>query len=154
MGGEDLEQLLIGLEPQCRRKEHADRTAVDVPVVVLESFMRRLHDDSRLAFDMLLDHTAIDHFAENRFELVYHLYSTTHGHSLLVTCDLERHRPVAPTVSGVWPIAHWQEREVFDLFGIGYEGHADLRRVFLEDHWQGHPLRKDYADADMLEFGR
>jgi NADH-quinone oxidoreductase subunit C len=154
MGAGTLEQVLIGLEPQCRRKESADRVAVEVLVEVLEAFMRRLRDDPRLAFDMLLDHTAIDHCEENRFELVYLLYSTTLGHSLMVTCDLDRSHPVAPTVGGIWPIAHWQEREVFDLFGVGYEGHPDLRRIFLEDGWQGHPLRKDYRDADMLEFGQ
>jgi NADH:ubiquinone oxidoreductase subunit C len=58
---------------------------------------------------------------------------------------------VVPTVSSIWPIAHWQEREVFDLFGVGYDGHPDLRRIFLEDDWLGHPLRKDYHDPDMLE---
>jgi NADH-quinone oxidoreductase subunit C len=154
MDTEALEQALIGLEPQCCRKAFADRAAVEVPVTALESFMRRLHDDPRLAFDMLLDHTAIDHCEENRFELIYLLYSTSHGHGLMVTCSIERNNPIAPTVAGIWPIAHWQEREVFDLFGIGYDGHPDLRRIFLEDDWQGHPLRKDYRDADMLEFGR
>ena len=154
MDTETLERILIGLEPQCCRKAFADRAAVQVPVTVLESLLRRLHDDPRLAFDMLLDHTAIDHCQEDRFELVYLLYSTAHGHRLMVTCDIERSNPVAPTSGGIWPIAHWQEREVFDLFGVGYDGHPDLRRVFLEDDWQGHPLRKDYRDPDMLECGQ
>jgi NADH-quinone oxidoreductase subunit C len=147
-----LEKLLITLDPRIRQKEQADRAAVDVPSVALFGLMQKLHDDERLAFDMLLDHTAIDHLAQNRFELVYNLYSTTHGHYVMVNCDIDRINPVAPTVSPIWPIAHWQEREVFDLLGIHYDGHTDLRRVFLEDDWQGHPLRKDYKDADMLEF--
>jgi NADH-quinone oxidoreductase subunit C len=152
MDRDNLEKILIMLDPRIRQKEQADRAAVDVPVTALYSLMQKLHDDQRLAFDMLLDHTAIDHLAQNRFELVYNLYSTTHGYYLMVTCDIERANPIAPTVSTIWPIAHWQEREVFDLLGVRYDGHTDLRRIFLEDNWQGHPLRKDYKDADMLEF--
>jgi NADH-quinone oxidoreductase subunit C len=147
-----LEKLLITLEPGVCQKQHADRAAVDVPPTAIFSFMQKLHDDQRLTFDMLLDHTAIDHLAQNRFELVYNLYSTTHGHYVMVSCDIDRAIPIAPTISPIWPIAHWQEREIFDLLGICYDGHTDLRRVFLEDNWQGHPLRKDYKDADMLEF--
>jgi NADH-quinone oxidoreductase subunit C len=149
-----LEKILITLDPRIRQKEQADRAAVDVPVAALYSFMQTLYSDTRLTFDMLLDHTAIDHLAQNRFELVYNLYSTVHGHYLMVTCEIERANPVAPTVSTIWPIAHWQEREIYDLLGICYDGHTDLRRIFLEDNWQGHPLRKDYKDADMLEFPR
>jgi NADH-quinone oxidoreductase subunit C len=147
-----LEKLLITLAPGIRAKEQTDRAAVDVPAADLYGLMQKLHDDERLAFDMLLDHTAIDLLAQNRFELVYNLYSTTHGHYVMVCCDIDRTHPVAPTVSPIWPTAHWQEREVFDLLGICYDGHTDLRRVFLEDDWQGYPLRKDYKDADMLEF--
>lgn len=147
-----LQKVLITLDPRICQKEQADRAAVDVPVAAIFSLMQTLYSDARLAFDMLLDHTAIDHLAQNRFELVYNLYSTTHGHYLMVTCDIERANPIAPTVSPIWPTAHWQEREVFDLLGVCYDGHTDLRRIFLEDNWQGHPLRKDYKDADMLEF--
>ncbi len=151
MGTEAFEQLVMGLEPQCRKREQSDCAAVDVPVSALETLMRNLRDEVRLSFDMLLDHTAIDHIQDGRFELVYLLYSTRHGHHLMVTCEIPRTDPIAPTMGDLWPIAHWQEREVFDLFGIGYDGHLDLRRLFLEDGWQGYPLRKDYTDPDMLE---
>lgn len=151
MDTEALEKLIMGLGPQCRKREQADRTAIDVPVSELASLMRTLRHEVRLSFDLLLDHTAIDHIQEGRFELVYLLYSTRHGHHLMVTCEIPRKDPVVPTMGDLWPIAHWQEREVFDLFGIGYDGHPDLRRVFLEDGWHGYPLRKDYADPDMLE---
>lgn len=151
MGTENLEQLVMVLEPRCRKRELADRAAVDVPVAALEPLMRKLRDEPRLSFDLLLDHTAIDHLGDGCFELVYLLYSTRHGHHLMVTCEIPRLDSVAPTLGQVWPIAHWQEREVFDLFGIQYDGHPDLRRVFLEDDWQGYPLRKSYVDPDMLE---
>jgi NADH-quinone oxidoreductase subunit C len=151
MDTEALEKLVMGLEPQCRKREQADRAAVDVPVSALEPLMRKLRDEDPLSFDMLLDHTAIDHLQDGLFEMVYLLYSTRHGHHLMVTCEIPRMDSVAPTMSDLWPIAHWQEREVFDLFGIGYDGHPDLRRLFLEDGWKGYPLRKGYTDPDMLE---
>jgi len=152
MDRETLEQALISIEPGISRRSNADRAAVAVPAEALLGLLNRLYQDSRFAFDMLLDHTAIDRIAEGKFELVYNLYSTSIGHHLMVSCLVDRDKPVVPTVEKIWPIAHWQEREAFDLFGILYDGHSDLRRVFLEDDWQGYPLRKDYKDSDMLEF--
>lgn len=154
MDRETLEQSLIAIEPAANRYPKADRAAVEVPVGKLLGLMRRLRDDTRFAFDMLLDHTAIDRLQEGRFELVYNLYSTTYGTSLMVLCAIPRENPEAPTMESLWAAAHWQEREVFDLFGVLYDGHSDLRRLFLEDDWQGYPLRKDYKDDDMLEFGQ
>lgn len=147
-----LEQTLIGVEPGARRREKVDRAAMEVPVAKLLHLMQKLRQDERFAFDMLLDHTAIDRPQEGWFELVYNLYSTKHGYSLMVICTVPRENPVVPTMEHIWPTAHWQEREVFDLFGILYDEHTDLRRLFLEDDWKGHPLRKDYKDDDMLEF--
>jgi len=91
---------------------------------------------------------------QGHFECLYNLYSTTHGHRLLVSVSVPRDNPVLPSVASLWAIAEWQEREVFDLMGVLYEGHPDLRRLFLEDDWQGHPLRKDYHNADTPEFTR
>lgn len=140
----------MALEPAAAKREKADRPAVQVPPEKLAALALRLRDEPALAFDLLLDHTAIDWIAENRFELVYVLYSTVHGHYLMLTTSVPRETPVVPTLSAVWPIAHWQEREVYDLMGVQYDDHPDLRRLFLEDEWQGHPLRKDYKDDYML----
>ena len=150
MDGEALTEAVIALEPAAAKREHASRPAVHVPPEKLAALAIRLRDEPALAFDMLLDHTAIDWIAQERFELVYTLYSTVHGHYLMLTTSVPRATPVVPTLSAVWPIAHWQEREVFDLMGIQYDNHPDLRRLFLEDEWQGHPLRKDYKDDYML----
>jgi len=150
MDGEALNQAVAALEPAATKREKADRPAVHVPPEKLAALALRLRDEPALAFDLLLDHTAIDWIAENRFELVYVLYSTVHGHYLVLTTTVPRATPVSPTLSTVWPIAHWQEREVFDLMGVQYDNHPDLRRLFLEDEWQGHPLRKDYKDDYML----
>ena len=150
MDGEALIEAVIAMEPSAAKREKTDRPAVCVPPDKLAALALALRDTPAMAFDMLLDHTAIDWLAEGQFELVYNLYSTVHGHSLLVTTTVPRASPVAPTVSAVWPIAHWQEREVFDLMGVQYDNHPDLRRLFLEDEWQGYPLRKDYKDDYML----
>jgi NADH-quinone oxidoreductase subunit C len=152
MDRETLEKSVINLSPKVCSRSKADRAAVEVPAENLLNLMRQLSQNDRFSFDMLLDHTAIDHIGEGKFELVYNLYSTEHAHYLMVSCLVNRENPIAPTVSSIWPTAHWQEREVFDLFGILYDGHADLRRIFLDDDWKGHPLRKDYSDTGMLEF--
>lgn len=142
----------MGIAPGIERREKVGRAAVRVPPERLLEVAGRLRDDPALAFDMLVDHAAIDWHAENHFELFYHLFSTSHGHALTLTALVPRDAPVAPTVSRIWPVAEWQEREAYDLMGILYDEHPDLRRLFLEDDWQGFPLRKDYRDPDMLEF--
>ena len=146
---------ITALEPRAKQKENTDRAAVEVPVDAFYSLMGRLKSDPQLAFDMLYTHTAVDWSAKGEgpgeFELVYQLYSMTHGHYLLVSTRIPRDNPVAPTVSPIWKIAEWQEREVYDMFGVLYENHRDLRRLFLEDGWNGFPLRKDYKDEFMLE---
>jgi NADH:ubiquinone oxidoreductase subunit C len=128
----------------------ANHSAVQVPVEKLEGVLRQLRDDEALAFDQLLTHTAVDWMETGRLELLYILFSTQYGHTLLVSSLVSRDNPIAPTASGLWRIAEWQEREVYDLFGVQYDGHQDLRRLFLEDDWVGHPLRKDYTDEFML----
>jgi len=92
--------------------------------------------------------------ADSEFELLYRLYSLKTLAMLVVFTTIPRETPVIPTVSSVWRIAEWQEREVYDLFGILYDNHPDLRRVFLEDAWEGFPLRKDYQDDFMLTLVR
>lgn len=151
MGAEELLGVVAEVEPRAERREGANHPAVSIPSEGVPALMKTLRDHPKLAFDLLLTHTAIDWIDENRFELWYLLYSTTQGHYLMVSADIPRDEPVVATVSSIYPIAEWQEREAYDLFGIQYDNHPDLRRVFLEDDWQGHPLRKDYRDEFMLE---
>jgi len=107
-------------------------------------------DDAALAFDLLVDVTAVDYLRfpgredGPRFEVVYHLYSVAHNHRVRVKVRVEQDDPVVPTATGLWPIANWLEREVWDMFGIRFEGHPDLRRLLLYEEFVGHPLRKDY----------
>jgi NADH-quinone oxidoreductase subunit C len=110
----------------------------------------RTHPD--LQFSVLLDVTAVDRLpASPRYEVVYLLvclgpaYGTAPARRLRLKVSLSDDSASVPTVSGVWPAANWGEREVFDLFGIAFEGHPDLRRVLMPEDWEGYPLRKDYA---------
>jgi NADH-quinone oxidoreductase subunit C len=82
--------------------------------------------------------------AEPRFEVVYHLHSVEHKRRLRLKCRLGGANPEIESVTSVWRGANWYEREVFDLFGIRFLNHPNLRRIMLPDEWEGYPLRKDY----------
>jgi len=126
-----------------------DHTAVVERAAVAEvlAFCR---DDADLRFDMLMDLTAVDYLkypgreAGARFEVVYHLYSVPHNHRLRLKVPVEEDDPVVPSAVPLWAAADWFEREVWDMFGIRFEGHPDLRRILLYEEFVGHPLRKDY----------
>jgi len=152
MTGEEIVLAVSRIEERAKPREKCAMPAVTVPVESLAVFMRAIHDDPALSFDMLCTHTAVDWLGENRFELLYVLCSLKHGHYLTVSTSVPRDKPEVSSVSSIWRIAEWQEREVYDLMGVLYSGHPDLRRMFLEDDWNGFPLRKDYKDDFMLEL--
>ena len=108
-----------------------------------------LRDDAELKMDFLQNVTAVDWPKQSKIEVVYHLYSYPLRHSFVVKADLPRDKPVVPSVADVWWAAEWNEREQYDLLGVGFSGHPDLRRVMLPDDWVGHPLRKDYKEQAM-----
>jgi NADH-quinone oxidoreductase subunit C len=97
-------------------------------------------------FDFLSDLCGADRGVEEepRFEVNYHLFSTTHHHRLRLKVLLNEEEAHVQTVTGVWRTANWHERETFDLFGVVFDGHPDLRRILLPEDWQGHALRKDF----------
>lgn len=99
-------------------------------------------EDEALAFDFLRLITGVD--LGDKLASVYHLYSYKHKHALTLRVDLDRDKPVVASVCTLWPSADWLEREAYDMVGIKYEGHPDLRRILLPLDWEGHPLRKDY----------
>lgn len=100
-----------------------------------------------LDFDYLEDLTAIDWPKRNVIEIVYQAISLKHRHLIKLKVEADRATPDVPTITGVWRAANWLEREVYDLFGVNFAGHPDLRRLMLPDDWVGHPLRKDYQEA-------
>jgi len=126
-----------------------DHTAV-VERGALLDVLRHCRDDGALGFDMLMDLTAADYSKfpgredGPRFEVVYHLYAVRHNHRLRVKVRVSEDDPVVPTASGLWPIADWFEREVWDMFGLRFADHPDLRRLLMYEEFVGHPLRKDY----------
>lgn len=111
----------------------------------------RLHDVAltlrdEFKYDFLNALTATDYWPqlEPRFHVVYQLFSYSHNTRLCLRVPVNDSDPVVPTVEGLWPVANWHEREVFDMFGIRFEGHSDLRRILMPSDWEGYPLRKDY----------
>ncbi|HVX66836.1 MAG TPA: NADH-quinone oxidoreductase subunit C [Bryobacteraceae bacterium] len=102
----------------------------------------------RQGFRRLSAVTAVDWFPdEPRFEVVHLLYSIERNFRLRLSCRLHGENPEIDSVTSLWPGANWYEREVFDLFGVVFRGHPDLRRIMMPEDWQGHPLRKDYPVA-------
>ena len=106
--------------------------------------------DPALAFDNLMCLAAVDYPKETppRMEVVYHLNSYRHLHTFALKVHVPRENAAVPSVEGVWGVANWHEREAWDMFGIAFTGHGDLRRILLPDDWVGHPLRKDWQDPE------
>ena len=115
-------------------------------IVELCAFLRT---DKQFYFDSLSCLTAVDNGPESgTMEVVYTLYSIPYDYKLNIRCELDRNLPQIPSVSNVWRIADWHEREAFDLFGINFLNHPDLRRILLPTDWEGFPLRKDYNQQE------
>ena len=120
-------------------------TTVVVPRELLRGAAERCRQDAALQFNLLSDATCVDRFPiEPRFELNYHLVSIPRRDRVRLRVRLPGNDPVVDSLIPVWPGANWLEREVFDLFGIRFTGHTDLRRILLPEDWEGHPLRRDY----------
>jgi len=126
------------------RVVHGDALAV-ISAGALRKVMEFLKGDTRLQYDVLVDITAVDYLGqEPRFEVVYHLLSLAHHHRLRIKVGVCAETPTVESIAALWGNANWLEREVWDMFGIAFEGHPDLRRILLYPEFQGHPLRKDY----------
>jgi len=121
-------------------------TPADWPTLALQ-----LRDAAGLDFNFLFCVTCVDW--KTHLGMVYHLTSTSHRHNIVVKAKLDRENPEIETVSNIWRTAEFHEREVYDLFGVKFIGHPDLRRLFLTDDWKGWPLRKDYEDpVNMIKL--
>ena len=120
----------------------------DVPILYVNKdsiveALRFLKTEPGFEYDFLSDLTATDEEIEPRFEVIYNLCSLAHRYRIRVKTRVAENQEV-PTAISVWPAANWAEREVFDMFGVKFSGHPDLRRILMDDRWVGHPLRKDY----------
>ena len=125
--------------------EFRGETTVVVPRNLLRAVAERCRADSKLQFNLLTDATCVDRYpVEPRFELSYHLVSIPRRDRVRLQVKLSGQDPVVDSLVPVWPGANWLEREIFDLFGIRFNGHPDLRRLLLPEDWEGHPLRRDF----------
>ena len=119
---------------------------IAVPPAYISELCLKLRDDESLRYDILRFMTSVDY--KEYFELTYVLLSTKQSMSVTIKVrPQDRAQPVIPSVTEVWPAADWQEREIFDLMGIRFEGHPNMRRILLPEEWEGHPLRKDYVET-------
>ncbi|PSR27262.1 MAG: NADH-quinone oxidoreductase subunit C [Sulfobacillus thermosulfidooxidans] len=122
--------------------EAVDQPTISTSLEQLLAVMQYLRDQAQ--YRICLDVLAVDYLPDRpRFELVYHLYNPWKHARIRVKVRAGINEKV-PSVTALWPGANWPEREAYDLFGIQFEGHPDLRRIYLPDDWDGHPLRKDY----------
>jgi NADH-quinone oxidoreductase subunit C len=109
-------------------------------------FFQFLRDDSELAFNFLMDITAVDYLSkkDERFEVVYHFYSLKYNHRLRVKIPVSEENCIAESITPFWKTANWYEREIWDMYGIKFRNHPNLRRILMYEEFKGHPLRKDY----------
>jgi NADH-quinone oxidoreductase subunit C len=152
MTGEEILQRLrarFGAAIVDTHEFRGDTTAV-IERRALVDALRFCRDEPALTFDMLTDLTAADYLKfpgredGARFEVVYQLYSLAHNHRLRLKVRVDEDDAVVPTAVELWPIANWLEREVWDMFGVRFAGHPDLRRLLMYEQFVGHALRKDY----------
>ena len=126
--------------------EFRGQVSVTLRKTRIRDVSRYLHDDPDLYFDYLIDVCGVDYLGkkEKRFEVVYHLYSIKHRRMIRLKAEVGEEDLAIDSVTSVWIGANWHERETFDLYGIKFSGHPDLRRILMPEDWEGHPLRKDY----------
>ncbi len=139
-------------DPAPAGRAHADPKAythhipgATVPAGRLLEVCRVVRDEAPFQLDYCSFVSAIDLPADGALDVIYHLFSMTARHELLLKVRVSRDAPRLPSVTGIWSGANWHEREAFDLLGVVFEDHPDLRRIMMTEDWSGHPLRKDYV---------
>lgn len=146
MSNDDLKNRILKVVADA---EFSEEGSEFLNVTVTPEHLHKLAEDLKNNPDLLLDYmfclTGVDWVSH--LMVVYHLESTVHGHRMVLKVKIsDRENPAVDTVSDIWKTAEFHEREVYDLFGIKFNNHPDLRRILLEEDWEGYPLRKDYKD--------
>jgi NADH-quinone oxidoreductase subunit C len=147
------EQFLSVVKPICQTEPVIDETASPKAIKIskddLVNVMETLYRNETTYFDVLSCVTGIDNGEQAAtMEVVYNLYSIPFNHHLTIKVLLTRERSEIESVSHIWKTANWQEREIFDMYGIHFKNHPDLRRILMPADWEGHPLRKDYKHQE------
>ncbi len=145
---EQVEKFKARFGADCEEVRMPGAYPTDVPILYVKKAriveaLQFLKSEPGFEYDFLADLTATDEEVEPRFEIVYNLRSITRHWRIRVKCRCAESESV-PTAIPVWPAANWAEREVWDMYGVKFEGHPDLRRILMDERWEGHPLRKDY----------
>jgi NADH/F420H2 dehydrogenase subunit C len=145
MLNEELKIQLTEILPGIPFEEGGEWINANVTPADFKEWMGRLRFKEGLEFDYLFCLTCVDW--KTHFTMVYHLSSTIYRHHVVIKVKIDRDNPEIETVSDIWKTAEMLEREVYDLFGVKFLNHPDLRRLIMPDDWKGWPLRKDYEDA-------
>ena len=142
---EKLKERILSLVPEAQVEENKQFLTCFIPVSQFHIALENLKNSADTAFDYLFCLTAADMGKD--LIVVYHLNSTQHQHELVLKIKLsDRENPAVDSVCDLYRSAEFYEREVYDMFGIRFNNHPDMRRIFLDENWQGYPLRKDYTD--------
>ncbi len=143
---ETLQTAVQSIESRfgAQRNEFRGQISLVVPAEKIAEVCRTLRNE--FGFEMLSGLTGVDYWPEQepRFHVVYFLHSLKHNLRLGLRVPIPGMKPAVPSVEGIYPNANWHEREVWDMFGVRFEGNSDLRRILMPADWEGHPLRKDY----------
>ena len=144
-------------------RTYKDELTIDIDRGAVVEVCRELRDNPMLSFEQLIDLCGVDYSdygngapypveSRPRFAVVFHLLSVSNNHRLRVRVFLDENQPMVQSMVGIWPVADWFEREAFDLFGIIFEGHSDLRRILTDYGFIGHPFRKDFPLTGRVEM--
>jgi NADH-quinone oxidoreductase subunit C len=144
MSNEDLKLKLTTIQPLVLFEEGGEWLNIVISPQELKAFVSQLRSDPDLIMDYLFCLTCVDW--KTHFTMVYHFSSTRYRHNIVVKAKIDRTNPEIETVSDIWRTAEMLEREVYDLFGVKFLHHPDLRRLIMPDDWEGWPLRKDFED--------
>ncbi len=151
MSNEELKNNITAILPSSTYDETGEFLNVVISSEELLPLMKTLRTKNEFDFDYLFCLTCVDW--KDHLMMVYHLLSKTHNHTLVIKAKIsDRENAQIETVCNIWRTAELLEREVFDLFGVKFINHPDLRRLFLSDDWNGYPLRKDYVDENMISL--
>ena len=144
----EIQQRLKDLIPYAdiELEEIAVEPVLRISTETLLAVATALKSDAQLQFECLKCLSGVER--GDQLQVVYHLYSISRHHHLTLRCSVPKETPVVPSLCGVWSAADWHEREAFDMLGVRFEHHPDLRRILCADDWEGHPLRKDYRPPE------
>jgi NADH-quinone oxidoreductase subunit C len=143
MTNEEIKDFFAGIQPTAVFDETGEWLNITIEPATWKNLAVQLRHSS-FEFDYLFCLTCIDW--KTHLTMVYHLSSTTYRHTIVIKANLDRNDPKISTVSDIWRTAEFHERETYELFGVQFEGHPDLRRLILTDDFEGYPLRKDFED--------